>query len=277
MAVLSHSDLAFFEEHGYLVLPHAVPPENLQRSMAAVYAFLGGPEPANWYQDPHVPHGFLPMYHHPALWGNRQSPRIYEAFAQLLGNPHLWVSVDRVSVKLPMHPDHPGWSDRNFMHWDCDPRQPAGPLRLQGVLSLTDTPAGQGGFQCIPGAHKQAWRDTFLPRRAADWMPMHNDSTGELIGTPIPTKAGDLIIWNNLLPHGNCPNTGTAPRYAQYILMHNAKVGDTSGRQVQVAEFHSRHKNGGFPLEPRQWEAQNSGGPTELTPLGRKLLGLDAW
>ena len=27
-------------------------------------------------------------------------------------------------------------------------------FNVQGVLSLTDTVAGQGGFQCLPGYHK---------------------------------------------------------------------------------------------------------------------------
>ena len=39
----------------------------------------------------------------------------------------------------------------------------------------------------------------------------------------IPTKSGDLLIWNRLLPHGNSVNTSSSPRLAQFIAMNPAQ------------------------------------------------------
>jgi hypothetical protein len=38
--VFTPEDLMFFEEHGYIVLHDAVPPENLQAAVAAIWGFL---------------------------------------------------------------------------------------------------------------------------------------------------------------------------------------------------------------------------------------------
>ena len=39
--------------------------------------------------------------------------------------------------------------------------------------------------------------------------------------TEVTGRAGDLLIWNRLLPHGNLPNTSSVPRVAQFISMYS--------------------------------------------------------
>ena len=43
MKVLSEADLQFFDDNGYVVVKNAVPQENLDAAVAAVFYFLTGP------------------------------------------------------------------------------------------------------------------------------------------------------------------------------------------------------------------------------------------
>ena len=96
--------------------------------------------------------------------------------------------------------------------------------------------------------------------------------------TPIPGRAGDLLIWDRLLLHGNGHNVADRPRLAQYIAMSPAREHDEAYRQKRIRMWTDRlHPDGrAFPGDPRRWE-QTHGRTAELTPLGRKLLGLDLW
>lgn len=152
MAVLSQADHAFFAENGYVIVHNAVPRENLDDVIDALYEFLemSRDDPEDWYREPLRPNGMVEMYQHQALWNNRQHPRVYEAFAELLGTPRLWVSIDRACFKPPRHPAHPEYDSKGFIHWDADTTRLPMPLSVQGVLCLADTEEDQGGFQCVP-------------------------------------------------------------------------------------------------------------------------------
>ena len=87
--VLSEQDVAFFHENGYVVVPNAVPEENLEAVLSAVWQFLevDGMKPddsSTWYP-PQRKSALVHLHQHPALWDNRQHPRLYQAFVDLLG------------------------------------------------------------------------------------------------------------------------------------------------------------------------------------------------
>src|SRR5947209_9803089 len=100
MAVLSPEDRMFFEENGYVLVPDAVRRENLEAVIDAIWGFLGMDrgDSEDWYREPHRTGGMVEMYQHPALWDNRQYPRVYEAFKEILGTERLWVSMDRACM-----------------------------------------------------------------------------------------------------------------------------------------------------------------------------------
>ena len=93
------------------------------------------------------------------MWDSRQYPRVYQAFAQILGSERLWVPLDRVNMKTPVRADRPEWRHTGMIHLDVDTSRPAIPSGVQGVLYLTDTAEDQDGFQCVPGFHRafDAW------------------------------------------------------------------------------------------------------------------------
>lgn len=277
MPVLTPQDHAFFKENGYVVIHEAVPQENLDALIRAIFDFLEM-DPDNqedWYREPLRPSGMVEMYQHQALWDNRQYPRVHAAFAEIWENERLWVSFDRACLKPPSNPNHPNYDNKGFIHWDTDTSKPPFGFGVQGVLYLSDTDEDQGGFQCVPGMHRGL--EEWIKTQPADRNPRVPDLTGRTV-VPIPGKAGDLLIWNSLLPHGNGHNRSNRPRLAQYISMWPAREQDEEYRQYRINCWQQRlHPKGDpFPGDPRRIE-ETRGATAVLTPLGRKLLGLDRW
>jgi len=272
MATLSPEDCAFWEENGYVIIHNAVPQENLDAVIEAIWEFLDVDRNNvdEWYKAPISKAGMLEMYHHQSLWDNRQNPRIYEAFTQIWGTEKLWTSLDRANMNPPARPE---WDYQGMVHWDIDTSLNPPPFMVQGVLYLADTDADQGGFQCAPGFHRKF--PEWVKTQPADRNPRQPDLTGLNVQT-IPGKAGDFLIWHSLLPHGNSRNRSNKPRLAQYITMSPPR--DEDERQYRIKAWQERLPPRGkaFPGDKRELE-QKYGTTPELTPLGRKLLGVDLW
>ncbi|MDX1933300.1 MAG: phytanoyl-CoA dioxygenase family protein [Capsulimonadales bacterium] len=279
LRVLTEDDLRSFEENGYLRVPNVIPKADCDAVIDALFDNLGMDRnnPEDWYRPPLTPGGMIEMYQHPAMWNNRQNPKLHSVFADLLGTEKLWVTIDRVNLKPPFRDDRPQYDHKGFMHWDADITRAAhGPLRVQGVLYLADTGENMGGFQCAPGHHKivREWAKNIEP--GSKERP---DMSGVPI-LPIYGNTGDLVIWNNLLYHGNGRNLSDRPRLAQYISMFPAGSGAEWGshRDDRIRRWRERLPPNApwAPGDPRRQEELH-GTTAELTPLGRKLLGLDLW
>lgn len=220
--VLSAADLSFWAENGYVVLHDAVPPEDCRAAERAIWAFTGKDEanPETWYSGPQGHNIMVQLVHHPAFDKNRASPRIRAAFAQLWETDDLQVTIDRGGFNPPERPDWP--FPGPHLHWDTSIATPM-PFNLQGILYLTDTPAEQGAFCCVPGFHRrlESWLKNLPP--GAD--PRRQDLSSEVI--PIAGKAGDFVLWHAALPHGASPNRGENPRIVQYISMYPPGIADS--------------------------------------------------
>src|ERR1051326_1258053 len=216
MPVLSPADHDFFAENGYVIIPNAAPQENLDAMIDTIWEFLGMDRnnPEDWYRPPLKPGGMIEIYQHQALWNNRQSPRLHQAFSEIWGTEKLWVTIDRANMKPPRHPEHPDYDHKGFIHWDADTTRCPQPFGVQGVLYLSDTSEDQGGFRCVPGMHRGL--EEWVKPQPPDRHPRQPDLTGRTVKS-IPGKGGDLLIWNKLLPHGNGHNVSDRPRLAQFI------------------------------------------------------------
>lgn len=271
--VLSVEDRAFWNENGYVIIRNAVPQANLGAVVEDIWDYLGVDrnDPEAWYRAPISKAGMLEMYQTQSLWNNRQFPRVHQAFADIWGTEKLWVSFDRANMNPPARPD---WDYQGMVHWDIDTSKDPVPFMVQGVLYLEDTSADQGGFQCVAGFHNRfaEWVKT----QPADRNPWRPDLEGMEVKT-IPGKAGDLLIWHSLLPHGNSRNRSNKPRLAQYITMFPAHEDNEEERQFRINAWQERRPPNGkaFPGDPRGWEQKNP--PAQLTDLGGKLLGLQRW
>lgn len=282
MSVLSNAELAFWHENGYVIVPNAVPQANVDAVVDTIWEFMemDRDDPETWYRpqngDDGLPRlkesGMAELYQHQSLWNNRQNPRVYGAFVDIWGTEKLWVTFDRVNLNPPARP---GWDFQGFVHWDIDTSLRPLPNRVQGVLALVDVKAGEGGLQVVPGFHRIF--DDWVKTQPTDRDPRKPDISGfDLIGMEM--KAGDLVIWNSLLPHGTSRNTSSRPRLAQYITMFPAKEEDEAMRQERISLWKERRSpdRKAFPGDPRRWEIEH-GTTAELTPLGEKLLGLRNW
>ncbi|MBD0364542.1 MAG: phytanoyl-CoA dioxygenase, partial [Flavisolibacter sp.] len=81
------------------------------------------------------------------------------------------------------------------------------------------------------------------------------------------------------LPHGIRPNlSGNKVRIAQYISMMPAQEANEALRQWRITSWRDRVAPEGyaFPGDPRGGE-KTKYGRAELSPLGKKLLGLEKW
>ncbi len=286
--VLTRDELVAFERDGYLVLRGAVPRELTDAVISALRWFLAldPSHDGGWTYDV-VPYvgtigfqrsaGFLELYQHQALWGVRQHPVVHRAFAQLWGREDLWVSMDRVGLKVPEGEGQSGYAfqDPGRVHWDVDVSAVPLPFGLQGLVALTDASAAHGTFHCAPGAHRQLerWVASLPPGEQIERYPPRE--TFEM--TPVPLRAGDLLIWHEALPHRTGRNTTDEPRLVQYLHMFPARPDNTAERLERLRGWRDRLPGAShFEGDPLQREALQ-GATATLTPLGRRLLGLDPW
>jgi hypothetical protein len=255
---------------GFTVVRAVAPERLLEAARQVVTSFLGVDlaGPATWYPREPLEWGVVPVHQAQALWDLRQLPAIHQVFAELLGTEALWVSQDRAIYRVPDRP--PEHVDHSRLHWDLDPRASRPPV-FQGMLFLTDTPADQGPFEGVPGlfADLEAW----LAAHPELDLEAPIDLAGHEV-VPAPARAGDLVVWDARLPHRGAPNRGRAPRLSVAIAM--GPEGGDEERAERIACWREKRAPAWFRGWPGQVDPE-PGAPAELTPLGRKLLGLDRW
>jgi len=281
LRVLTEADWRFWVENGYVIIKSAVPREQAERLASYLWEYEGK-DPDNmetWYQRQNVKMqmtelnntGMVEIYNHQYQWDNRQYPKIHQAFADIWGTEKLWVTIDRANLNFPIRPD---FDYKGFIHWDYDPETK--PQNVQGVLALADqTDEEMGGFQCIPELYRtyDTWKLT-QPDDRDHFKP----NTESFEKVKVKLEAGDLLIFNSLQPHGIRPNNSeNKVRIAQYIAMMPAQEEEKELRQWRINSWQSRNAMEGyaFPGDPMAREKQNA--VATLSPLGKKLLGLERW
>jgi hypothetical protein len=282
LKVLSESDWQFWRQNGYVIIKNAVPREQVAQTAAFLWEFeeKHPNDPDTWYTPARAEMqmkeltntGMVEVYNNQVLWDNRQMPRVHAAFADIWGTEKLWCTIDRANLNFPLRP---GFEYKGFIHWDYDPETK--PQNVQGVLALADQmDENMGGFQCIPDLFRtyDEWKLT-QPENRDHFKP---DTTGFTL-EKVKLEAGDLLIFNSSQPHGIRPNLSKDKvRIAQYISMMPAEEDNESLRQWRIASWQDRIAPEGyaFPGDPRNWEKTRYPA-ADLSPLGRKLLGLDRW
>ncbi len=284
LRVLTEEQWDFWVENGYVVVKNAVPREQALATADFIWEFEDkqADDPSTWYTAARAEMqmkelagtGMVEVYNNQMLWNNRQMPRVYDAFVDIWGTEHLWVTIDRANLNFPIRP---GYSYKGFIHWDYDPE--TRPQNVQGVLALSDQlDESMGGFQCIPWLYRNydSWKLS-QPEDRNRFQPDISGLEDKLV--KVGLEAGDLLIFNSLEPHGIRPNLSkNKVRIAQYISMMPAQEDNEELRQWRVNSWRHRiaPKGYAFPGDPRNWE-QTKYGTAELSPLGEKLLGLVDW
>lgn len=283
LRVLSQEDWTHWTTRGYVIVRGAVAPEVVQQLEQVLWSFdeKDPKNPETWYEPQRRPHirpelnnvGMAEIYHHQLMWDTRQTQRVYDAFVDIWDRDDLWVAIDRANINPPKKIKG---NPEGFIHWDVDTTARPLPIGVQGVLSIKKQDIETGGFQAVPYLfeHFHEWAAT----QPEDRDPIRPDMTG-LDRENVDLDPGDLLIFNSLLAHGVRPNhSANRVRMAQYISMFPAEQENEAERQDRIRQWRDQvpPNRPDFPGDPRDWEKTHYG-PAELSPLGRKLLGLDLW
>ncbi len=284
LKVLTLEQWKFWKENGYVVIKNAVPREQAKKTAEFLWEFeeKDPNDKETWYTKARAEikmkelagTGMVEVYNNQNLWNNRQTQRVYDAFADIWGTEKLWVTIDRANLNFPMRPGH---EYKGFIHWDYDPETK--PQNVQGVLALADqTDKNMGGFQCIPWLYRNynTWKLT-QPEDRDHFKPDVAGLEDKLV--KVAMEAGDLLIFNSSQPHGIRPNkSDDQVRMAQYISMMPAQEDNEALRNWRIDSWKNRVAPEGyaFPGDPRNWE-QTKYERAELSDLGEKLLGFKDW
>ena len=169
-------------------------------------------------------------------------------------------------------PNQSGWDFCGFLHWDVELGQLLATRNIQGLLSLNDT--GMGGLQIIPTLFKQleSWLEG-QPKRRSRMLEEKVDF--EVIN--VPSKAGDLVIWDTRMAHGTSPNRSTVPRFALYLSKCPAEPEHAESLEIRLASFANQtrsEKSGNKISRTAGFRKESEFCPkAELKELGKRLLG----
>ncbi|UKY48231.1 phytanoyl-CoA dioxygenase family protein [Streptomyces inhibens] len=281
--VLTTEGWAHWKRWGYVIVRDVVPQEKMERLAATLWEFTGldphdeeawyRPDAENRAMRDVAGSGMVEIYQHQNLWDIRQEPRLYDAFVDIWDREDLWVTLDRANLNPPNRRNR---TFTGFIHWDIDTSVDPLPFGVQGVVSLVDTDPEMGGTQAYPELFRGFGE--WLAKQPVDRDPWRPDTAGLGEPTPLPTNAGDLLIFNSLLAHGVRENTSQRQvRLAQYVSMFPADESNTALVQERITSWREKTapKNPAFPGDPRGREKQDP--VAVLTPLGERLLGLRSW
>ena len=271
--MLSQEHIDRFRREGWLIVPGIVP-ESLCRDVIYTiinYLGLNLKDPESWYKRKQAGHGIVPLHHPQSLWNIRQLPVIHEIFSDLYGDERLWVSMDRVSYKPPGGHQSRDW-EQAPIHWDCDPWR-FKDYSIQGLVYLTDTSESQGAFCCVPSIFHRL-DDWLEENRGNDLARYPKVDKSDIMSVEGPT--GSLVLFNRLMPHSSLLNQSAEPRFVQYLAMD--PEGSEQIRFERVKQWQEKL--------PPDWAVKQKipdqqipepGPAAALTPLGRRLVGIDRW
>ena len=284
LRVLTENQWSFWVQKGYIVIKNAIPKKQAEDTANFLWEFeeKNPKDVSTWYSEPRAEMqmkelagtGMVEVYNNQYLWDNRQTQKVYDAFVDIWGTEKLWVTIDRANLNFPIRK---GFEYKGFIHWDYDPETK--PQNVQGVIALSDQiDANMGGFQCIPWLFQNY--DSWKLSQPEDRNRFQPDISGiENKIERVAMEAGDLLIFNSLLPHGIRPNLSKDKvRIAQYISMMPAEEDNKLLKQWRINSWKNRIAPEGyaFPGDPRNWE-QKKYGTAKLSILGEKLLGKISW
>lgn len=306
----SEEQKKFLFDNGYLVIEGMFSEEQCDRLYNEIKQRLLGfgydTEDSETWKIDHS--GFFDVWHCPTFYEMRQDPRLYSIFAQLLRRHDIICSIDRVSVKPPyyldievngkkmrktfayFHNEFPIHNDMNLWHLET--------RMYQAGICLLDCPKGHGGFRCVPKFHKldniRKYRKDCLEGKYGllnrepppesclfNWFLDNDLIKKECI--EIPMKKGDYVIWNSRLPHSNSVNMSNSWRIHCFIQFVQSDF-NPEYNQVVKYSVETGKKPSLFP-SGTQTDKSNLDHEMQfqqqiidnITPLGRKIFGIEPW
>jgi hypothetical protein len=145
-------------------------------------------------------------------------------------------------------------------------------VHIQGLINLAENREEDGGFLICPRVHAQLetvikeridlWREQFGSDNRFCVIPENGNEDIHKLATRVTARAGSLIFWSQLSPHGSAPNNSERFRYAQYIKMFSASTVTPNREKKRKSAIKKLLKEEHIP---------------ELSKLGKKIHGLKKW
>jgi len=260
-----------FWEQGYILLKGLIPKDEAAVYRQHILDLMPRDLsiPAHWGSNagrikPIKPNGGSHTYDTPELLPLLQNEMLYAIAAQLLGSPRLRVGDGSLGITLRNASGGDTILSQN-VHLDASvppdldqflftPQE----LQVGGCYYLSDVQPTGGGIHVVPGGHKMVEERA---RTSAKGRQLYNrwkniedfPQTVEVTG-----EAGDFALLHHLMPHAASHNRLPVPRVAQFT------------RFTRDDHAHS-------PAKPVPEHRYNEEQLRVMTPLGRRLFGLDLW
>jgi len=211
---LSAEQLQFWEEYGYLRIPEVVESASCDqiRQQICEHLNIEIDQPETWYQKhPDLQGIMVQLYQNEQMEKVRHHPRIKEIFAELYQTEQLVPTTEKVGYNPPETNE---WKLRNgSLHWDINLDAPI-EFHIQGLVYLDEVPEERGPLMLVPGFHLR-FEDWMKPFKALEKAQQYMLATET--SKPVAGQKGDLILWQNTLPHSAGRNQSALPRFVQYV------------------------------------------------------------
>jgi len=198
------------------------------------------------------------------LW---QNPTLYAAMAQILDYPNLLMRDGSIGITLrndapddeplshPLHLDAAAPDEvENFLFT-------AEEVEIGGCYYLTDVEPGGGGVHVVPDGHHIVEAEARAVPNGRQLYDRWNNIT-HLKTVEVTAKAGDFVVMHHLMPHAASHNHNSTTRLAFFL---------------RYWRDDAPYKLGERPGDPPVNKTYNDLQLKVMSPLGRKLFGVDPW
>lgn len=266
--ILSDSEIDQFWEQGYVVIKGAISREESDFYRQIILDMI--PRDLSMPKAWNVNAGRIKPYHEdgngtyetPELLPLLINPKLYAAAVQLLGSHKLRSSDGSLGVTLR---NDSGPTLSQSLHLDASVPSDVSnflftleELQVGGCYYFGDVEPGGGGIHVVPGGHKLVEEQA---RGKQNGRQLHN-AWKKIEGFPetveVTGESGDFAMLHHLMPHAASNNRHSVPRVAQFTRF--------------MREDHPH-----YPAKPAPTTRYNDEQLRVMTPLGKKLLGVEPW
>jgi ectoine hydroxylase-related dioxygenase (phytanoyl-CoA dioxygenase family) len=226
--MISDRDIAFYREHGYIVVPDVLDTQTLSATRQVIAEFIEGArgvtshteiydlEPSHRPETPRVRRIKTPHLHHDIFRRIMRTPRMVDILRQLLG-PSVRLHGSKLNIKAPHYGSPVEW----HQDWGFYPHTNDDILAV-GVM-LDDCALANGPLMVMPGTHKgPVWdhhaEGYFCGAIDPTACPLDFSRAVPLIGS-----AGSMSFHHVRLVHGSAQNVSALPRQ---LLLYEFSAAD---------------------------------------------------
>lgn len=260
----------------------------------------------NW---PSNIHGIIQHHrigHTDFAWNVRTHPNVHSVFAKIWNTNRLLVSYDAACIMKP--PELTGYWGRDNVWYHTDQSyRDSSKKCIQGLVTLEEMGSEDGTLKILAGSHNyhkefvdyKKEKDPKWEAKSNNWHKLDKDelewykNKEDIDEIRIDAPKGSLVLWDSRTIHQNSPpqkgRKNARWRYVIYSCMlpvDGIKSRDMTKKLKAVKELrmttHWPYPVYLFPEKPRTYGKELPSMNTvnklpELTPLGKKLAGIDPY